>query len=99
MRVVLKKEDTISIDDISNGHIIIVLFGDKWTIVKHVDHNSTIYALQYLHNLSSKMNCMTIAKMLEGFKSIKEITEQKEFKEMHVFYTFKQACEFLITVL
>ncbi len=99
MKVKINEEETITLKDVNDGHVIIVLFRDKWTIVRHVDHNSTIYALQYLHNLSSKMNCMTIAKMLEGFKSIKEITENKEFKEMHVFYTFKQACEFLITVL
>lgn len=95
MRIVKENPptDIIKISDVDpEKHIIIVKHGGDWYFLKKRDWNERIYQLQCINDAFTLNNCCDFIKDFEDWIN-------HPFEEAHAFNTFKEACQFLITVL
>jgi hypothetical protein len=93
MKIVKNSAKEIGVSEVTNSHIIVVKINGEWAILIAKSFNSDEYKVVSLGSGFTRNDGWTQA------TTIYEWITRHSVSEAHAFNSFKEACEFLITVL
>ena len=90
-------KNEIDLRDVNKKHIIIIQYGGAWCVVQKENYDNEKYVAVVLEDQTEDIQSFTVRNTYTHVESLDNWIKKSE--EAYAFYTFKEACEFLITVL